>query len=148
MPGGKQAFERKLEALSFLRCGPSEAAIDPLRKALKDRSNYLVSKAAGLAGELGLNALIPDLTAAFDRFMVDAAASDPQCWDKNAIVKTLKDLNHDDPAVFLRGIEHIQMEPVWGGTADTAMTLTLIVFITPSNSSALGRLVLRPGWPA
>src|SRR5580658_5381653 len=127
MPGGKEAFERKLQALASLRAAaPSEtapdAAINPLRKALKDRSNYLVSKAAALAGELRLTALIPDLLGAFDRFMLDPAKADPQCWAKDAIVKALKDLNHDDPAVFLRGIEHVQMEAVWGGSKDTALT--------------------------
>ena len=130
MPGGKEAFERKLQALASLRAASSseaapELAIDPLRKAVKDRSNYLVSKAAALTGELRLIALIPDLLAAFDRFMIDPVKTDPQCWAKNAIVKVLKDLNHDDPAVFLRGIEHIQMEPVWSipPVVDTALTL-------------------------
>ena len=128
MPSGKEAFERKLQALASLRAASSpeaapEVAIDPLRKALKERSNYLVSKAAALAGDLRLTALVPDLLAAFDRFMMDPAKTDPKCWAKDAIVKALKDLNHDDPAVFLRGIEHVQMEPVWGGSVDTALTL-------------------------
>jgi HEAT repeat protein len=124
VPGGKEAFERKVEALASLRAASSpELAIDPLRKAVKDRSNYLVSKAAALVGESRLTSLIPDLLAAFDRFMVDPAKTDPKCWAKDAIVKALKDLNHDDPAVFLRGIEHVQMEPVWGGSVDTALTL-------------------------
>ncbi len=123
MPGGKQAYERKLEGLAGLRSGAPEAAVEPLRKALKDRSNYLVSKAAALAGDLRLKELIPNLLTAFDRFMIDAAKTDQQCWAKNAIVKALKDLGHDDPAVFLRGIEHVQMEPVWGTTVDTAGTL-------------------------
>jgi HEAT repeat protein len=122
VPGGKEAFERKLEALTALRSWPQEAA-EPLRKALKDRSNYLVSKAAALVGELRLTELIPDLVMAFDRFLIDAAKSDSQCWAKTAIVKALKDLNHDDPAVFLRGLEHVQLEPVWGGTADAAIPL-------------------------
>ena len=98
MPGGKEAFERKLEALAALRVVAARSSgVEPLRKALKDRSNYLVSKAAALAGELRLTALIPDLLHAFDRFMIDPAKTDPQCWAKNAIVKALKDLNHDDP---------------------------------------------------
>ena len=112
-----------LRVIAALRSGAPEAAAEPLRKALKDRSNYLVSKAAALAGDLRLKELIPDLLAAFDRFMIDAAKTDQQCWAKNAIVKALKDLGHDDPAVFLRGIEHVQMEPVWGTTVDTAGTL-------------------------
>jgi HEAT repeat protein len=119
---GKEAFERKLEALTALRSSPQEA-VDALRKTLKDRSNYLVSKAAALVGELRLTELIPDLLQAFDRFILDAAKTDPQCWAKNAIVKALKDLDHDDPAVFLRGLEHVQMEPVWGGSADAAVAL-------------------------
>src|SRR5579884_980430 len=120
---GKQAFERKIEAISALRSAGPEAAVAPLRKALKDRSNYLVSKAAAVAGEHRLKELIPDLIAAFERFMIDAVKTDPQCWAKNAIVKALKDLNHDDPAVYLRGIQHVQLEPVWGTTEDTALTL-------------------------
>lgn len=123
MPGGKEAFERKLEALAALRDAAPEDAVVPLRKALKDRSNYAVKKAAEVTGELRLTALIPDLVSAFGRCMTDAAKTDPQCWAKMAIVKTLKDLNHDDPAVFLRGLEHVQMEAVWGGRVDTAATL-------------------------
>jgi HEAT repeat protein len=123
LAGGKQALEHKVEALAALRDVASAEAGEKLRKALKDRSNYLVSKAAALAGELNLTELIPDLVQGFDRFMIEAVKTDPQCWAKNAIVKTLKDLNHDDPAIFLRGLGHVQMEAVWGGTVDTAITL-------------------------
>ena len=151
MAGAKQALEKKLEALRSLRDGLSstasgEMAVEPLRKALKDRSNYLVSKAAALAGDLRLTALKPDLLTAFDRFMTDGAKTDPQCWAKNAIVKTLKDLNHDDPAVFLRGIGHVQMEAVWGGQVDTAITLRgacahALVASTLDRQTILTRLV-------
>ncbi len=150
MPGGKEAFERKLQALASLRVsspeGVPEAAIGPLRKALKDRSNYLVSKAAALTGELRLTALLPDLLAAFDRFMIDPVKTDPKCWAKDAIVKALKDLNHEDPAVFLRGIEHVQMESVWGGSVDTALTLRgacalALVACTLDRQTILMRLV-------
>ena len=30
---------------------------------------------------------------------------------------------HEDPEVYLRGIAHVQMEPVWGGRADSAAAL-------------------------
>jgi hypothetical protein len=49
--------------------------------------------------------------------------SDPQCWGKNAIAKALKDLDHRESATFLRGVRHIQMEPVWAGEVDTAGVL-------------------------
>ncbi len=120
----KQALDRKLEALEALRAAPdSPNTAAQLRKALKDRNNYAASKAARLVGELQLRALAPDLLAAFDRFMADPVKSDPQCWAKTAIVKALKHLEYDEPAVFLRGAAHRQFEPVWGGHEDTAGAL-------------------------
>src|SRR5581483_9403533 len=70
----KDSFDKKLEAL--------RASDDPdqIRKALKDRNNFLVSKAAALAASRGLVSLIPDLEAAFDRFFKDPVKSDPKCW--------------------------------------------------------------------
>lgn len=120
---GKQAFDQKIDALDSLRSAPPDEAAAALRKALKDRNNFLVSRAATVAGERGLDALIPDLATAFDRFLTDAVKTDPQCWAKNAIVKSLKDLGYDSADFFLRGIKHVQFEPVWGGTKDSAGTL-------------------------
>lgn len=120
---GKQSFDRKVEEIAALRSAPEETALPQLRKALKDRSNYVVAKAAAIAGERQFHSLEPDLLAAFDRFMNDPAKSDPQCWAKNAIAKALKDLGLTDPAVFFRGIAHFQAEGTWGGSVDTAATL-------------------------
>ena len=120
----KQAFDKKLEALEALRSEPGSAAtLEQVRKTLRDRGNFLVSKAAKIAADLSLSDLIPDLLAAFDRFLLDPAKSDPQCWAKNAIAKALKNLGHRDAQVYLRGIDHMQPEPVWGGSADSAATL-------------------------
>ena len=118
---GRQAFERKMAELETLRHSASPAG--ELRKSLRDRNNYLVSKAAAITGELGLRELVPDLVAAFERFLSDPVKSDPQCWAKNAIAKSLKDLDYDEPEFFLRGMKHFQMEPVWGRREDTAQTL-------------------------
>jgi HEAT repeat protein len=119
----KQAFERKLEQIEALRTAPEAEAVPPLRKALRDRNNYAAGKAARIVGERLLEALHPDLIEAFDRFLQDPVKTDPQCWAKNAIAKSLKDLEHSDAEVFIRGIKHIQMEPVWGSHQDTAATL-------------------------
>jgi len=120
----KQAFDQKMEAIEALRSSPgSPATVEQLRKALKDRNNYIVSKAAAVAGDLGLRDLIPDLIAAFQRFMTDSVKSDPKCWAKNAIAKSLKDLEYSEADFFLRGLKHFQYEPVWGGKEDTAATL-------------------------
>jgi hypothetical protein len=120
----KQSFEKQLEELGALRAEPGSAAtLAAVRKALRDRNNYLVSKAAALAADLSLSDLISDLLAAFDRFLLDPLKTDPQCWAKTAIAKALKDLGHRDAKVYLRGILHIQLEPGWGGSADSAGTL-------------------------
>jgi HEAT repeat protein len=120
----RQAFDKKIEALLALRgAAKAPGTVAQLRKALKDKSNYLVSKAAALVGELGLHVLVADLLEAFDRHLSGGANSDPQCWAKNAIAQALRDLDHRDPDIFLRGIAYFQPEPVWGGQQDTAVTL-------------------------
>jgi HEAT repeat protein len=118
----KEGVEEKVAAIEALRSTPADA-VEPLRKALRDRNNFVCSKAAAVGGDLLLRELIPDLLTVFERFMKDPAKTDPKCWAKNSIVKALKDLGYDDPGVYLRGIAHVQMEPVWGGQADSASAL-------------------------
>jgi HEAT repeat protein len=98
-------LEGKIAAIEGLRADPRNA-LEPIRKALRDRNSLVCAKAAALCGDLLLRDAIPDLLAAFDRLLKDPARSDPQCWGKIAIVKALKDLGHDDPAVYLSGIAH------------------------------------------
>lgn len=90
---------------------------------MRDRVNVVVAKAASISAELHRHALLPDLLAAFERLFDKPRHTDPQCWGKNAIAKALKDLDHRESAVFLRGFRHIQMEPVWAGEVDTAAVL-------------------------
>jgi HEAT repeat protein len=116
---GKDAVEEKIAAIEWLRSSPADAA-GPLRKALGDRNNLACSKAAAVAGDLLLRELIPELLAAFERFLKEPAKTDPKCWAKHAAIKALKDLGHEDPEVYLRGIAHVQMEAVWGGQQDVA----------------------------
>jgi len=121
---GKQAFDKKVSDLQALAAqGKSDAAIDALRRALKDRSNFVVGKAAEVAGKLTCTELIPDIAVAFDRFMQDPVKTDPQCWAKNGIVKALVSFDHAETGLYLRGLRHYQPEPVYGGFADSAATL-------------------------
>ena len=122
MPG-KRSFEDQLAAIDELRHQATEAAAEPLRKALTHRNNYVVAKAADVVRELALAELIPPLLVAFDRFFTDPLKTDPQCWAKNALSRTLAGFEYHDAAVFIRGMRHIQLEPVWGGRSDTAGTL-------------------------
>ena len=76
-----------------------------------------------MAVKFRLAQLLPELLAAFDRFFIDPLKTDPQCWAKNALSRALAALECQDAEVFLRGMRHIQLEPVWGGSEDTAGTL-------------------------
>jgi len=119
----KRSFEDQLAALDELRHQEPEAALESLRKALTHRNNYVVAKAADLVRELALAELVPQLLVAFDRFFTDPIKTDPQCWAKNALSRALAAFEYHNAAVFLRGMRHIQLEPVWGGRSDTAGTL-------------------------
>ena len=119
----KRSFDVELATLEALRDVTPEAAEPELAKALNLRNNFLVAKAAALTLHHRLTGLKPSLAAAFPRFLENAAKSDPQCWAKNALAKTLAAFEYQEPELFLTGMRHIQLEPVWGGSADTAGTL-------------------------
>jgi len=122
MPG-KRKFDEQIAALDALRQLAGEDKLEPLRKALGNRNNFLVAKAADLVREFGLTQLTPDILSAFDRFFENPEKTDAQCWAKNALSRVLAAFEHQDQEVFLRGMRHIQLEPVWGGRSDTAGTL-------------------------
>src|SRR5246500_231407 len=144
---GKRRFEEQIAALDQLRQQPPEARVEPLRKALDHRNNFVVAKAADLARESGLTDLTPDLLKAFDRFFENPERSDPQCWAKNAISRALAAFEVQEPEVFLRGMRHVQLEAVWGGRSDTAGTLrstcalALVQCRTLSNDDLLRHLL-------
>jgi HEAT repeat protein len=119
--------------------GATDEAVATLRKALSDRVNLVVAKAATTTAQLGIHALIPDLAAAFDRLLKKGAEGDPQCWGKNAVAKALKELGHDECGCFVRGLQHVQLEPVWGSTADTAGTLRSICVLALLQCADLTR---------
>ncbi len=119
----KRPFDAELAAVEALRSVPPEAAAPELGRALRLRNNFLVAKAAALALHHWLTGLTPELVAAFHRFLEDPAKTDPQCWAKNALAKALAAFDYQEPELFLTGMRHIQLEPVWGGSADTAGAL-------------------------
>ncbi len=144
MPGGKEAFDRKLEALSALRDKrDAPETLTELRRALKDRSNYVVSKAVAIVAELRLDALIPELVVAFDRFLADGAKADPKCWAKDAIARALRDFEYGDAEVFLRGSRHVQMEPAFGPPIDAAATLRGICALALAACNIHREIILR-----
>ena len=120
----RRGLEQKLAALAELRTDPSsERTVEQLRKALASKTSALVARAAGIAGDLEIADLEPDLELAFDRFMTNPAKGDPGCLAKRAIADALYSAGFAAEDVFLRGIRHVQMEPTWGGKEDTAASL-------------------------
>jgi len=117
----RQVFDKKIEALDALRrARDAQATRTQLRTALQDRNNFLVARAATIVGDLRFDDLIPDLLGAYERFFVDPAKADPQCFAKLALARALRDLGHHAADPYVRGITHVQLEPAWGGRADTA----------------------------
>jgi HEAT repeat protein len=119
----KDPIEEKRSRLNHARESPgSEASLAVLRKGLSDRVSIVVARASELAGELGYTSLVPEMIAAFDRFLAEPS-KDKGCLAKIAVLEALVRLEHSNPDVFLKGIRHVQREPVWGGSADTAAWL-------------------------
>jgi hypothetical protein len=117
----KLDLDATLARLRVLRGAPdTDATLVELREILKNKSSHAVAKAAELSGELSLDALEPDLVAAFGRFMEKPEKTDKGCRAKSAIAEALHQLDHDEADIYLCGVRHVQMEPVWGGKADTA----------------------------
>jgi HEAT repeat protein len=116
-------FDAELAAINATANLAPDEALPILRKALTHRSNLIVSRAAKHAATLNLTVLTPDLAAAFNRFMEDSVKSDPQCWAKNELSKTLAQFEYQDPDIFLAGLKHHQYEPSWSGPSDSAGAL-------------------------
>jgi HEAT repeats len=98
---------------------PAQQAL--IKRALADKSCRVVAKAASLCAEHALREYVEELKAAYQRFLAsDPAKRDPHCTAKQAIVRALVDLDCSDIEFFRAGLRYRQLEPVWGGSVDTA----------------------------
>jgi hypothetical protein len=96
------------------RADTSDLVVDEVRRLLANRSNLVVAKAAKIAGELRINALIPDLIAAFDKFIANAPRLDKRCVAVTEILSTLYELDYCEPAPYRKGLKHFQPEASFG----------------------------------
>jgi HEAT repeat protein len=121
---GRASLDDRLAALRALReQSLTTALIAELRKSIGDRSNLIVAAAAAIAGENTLVELDKDLEAAYDRFLVNPLKDDKLCRAKIAVVQALDKMEYQKSDVFLKAARHVQLEPVWGGTEDSAPPL-------------------------
>jgi HEAT repeat protein len=139
------SLDDKLAAIKALRKQPPSSEVEAqLNRGLKDRSNLLVATAAAVVGEQNVRSLAGELTAAFERFLVDPVKDDKLCRAKIAIVQALDRLEHVEPDVFHKAARHVQLEPVWGGQVDTAAPLrsaALVALARIGSSSDLPLVV-------
>lgn len=120
----KNTLEDQLSVLHALRTAPiTEDTVDQLRQALANHNSHVIATVAEIIGEAELADLEPDLVAAFAAFMHNPAKTDPGCRAKTAIANALRVCECPAENVFLQGVHHVQMEPVWGGQVDTAAPL-------------------------
>ncbi len=111
-----------------------------LAKALASRSNLVAAKAARIAGDAQWTGMTDDLAAAFERFLKGGADLDKGCVAMNAIARALFALDYRECELFLHGIRHVQPEPVWGGSSDTAAELRAICAMGLASTSYPDRL--------
>lgn len=121
-------------ALDESHDGAITALVD---RGLGDSSFRIVALAAKFASDRLVYDAVPNLIAAYQRFLDKAVKRDPNCLAKNAIVRALHTLDCDDVEFWLAAIRYRQMEPVWGGTEDKAVDLR--------SSAAMG--LVSSGFP-
>jgi HEAT repeat protein len=139
----RESLDDKLAAIRELRGQTlSPEQIAALRKRIGDRSNLVVAAAAAIAGENSLVDLSNDLEAAFVRFLVNPIKDDKLCRAKIAVVEALDKLEHQKPDVFRKAARHVQFEPVWGGTEDSAAPLRAAALVALARVEGTGSLPL------
>ena len=111
--------DEELAALDEL---PDERAakIATLQRALAGHYR-IAAKAARAAEDALLYELVPALKSSYARFLVKPLKQDPNCYAKKALARALVALDCHDVDFLLGGVRYRQLEPVWGGTADTAV---------------------------
>lgn len=107
------------------RRAPGAETVAAIGSALAHPHGLVVAGAARAAQELRCDTAADALRAALDRLYRDPVKHDPQCRGKLAALAALDELGLADPAACLRAARHVQPEPVWGGTVDSAPPLRI-----------------------
>jgi hypothetical protein len=120
-------IERALDRLGELRqANASEAVTTEVREFLRSRSNLVVTKAAKVARELRMTALLPEMLAAFDRLMVNAPKLDRRCAATTELLSALYELDYVEPEPYLKGLKHVQLEASFGPPVDEGAKLRAV----------------------
>jgi HEAT repeat protein len=122
----RRSTDDKLDELeAAVASADGESLPSVLKGGLKDKHYRIVALAAHYSGDKLVYDCVPDLLDAHRRFLDNPVKRDPNCLAKKAIVRALYELDCDDVDFYLAAIRYRQMEPVWGGTVDTATDLRM-----------------------
>lgn len=114
------ALDQLAEAVEDPHSKPAAAAIG---KALRSRSNLVIASALAVIREHELTGFEVAMREVFAHAMIDPVQSDPGCRTKVGVVRALDALSEPADELFLVGVRHVQKEPAWGGSQDTAASL-------------------------
>ncbi len=115
-----------LARLAVLRkTDDQRALVDGLTAALKDRSSYVVTIAATLAGEREVREAVPAIVARLTRLFDDPKSDDAGCTASLAMVRALVTLNagYEAEEIALRAVRYVRWEAVYGGSVDVAISV-------------------------
>jgi hypothetical protein len=136
MPRQRNTIKERLKEFHFKCTNPDSDEVQAtVRKALKDRHCLLIKQAAVICEERLFYDLEAGLLKAYQRFLKKPIKTDPNCIAKGAIARTLVALDCQDADFFIAGLSYQQIEPVWGGTEDTAIDLRVSCAMGLVNTS-------------
>jgi HEAT repeat protein len=120
----RKDIEAQIAEVNAVRDDPDRPeARELLERALGSARAPLVTVAGNIVGGAELSGFAPALRAAFERLMEDPVKRDPGCAAKTSAARALYQLGERASDVYLRGVRHVQPEPTWGGSQDTAIEL-------------------------
>ena len=123
MAGKRMTVDEQVDRLAGLRSVDTldAGSIQLLDEGLRSKSNVVAAKAAQVIGEKHGSAFDDRLIEAFFRFL--DRDGDRGCLAKRAIAEALYEMEVSASEVFIRGAQHRQPEPGYGGPADAAAEL-------------------------
>ena len=103
-----------------LRDPTSPANVARLAKALLEGSSIIAARVATSIAERQLEGFEEILLQSFQRFLRDPVETDGGCRAKFAVLEALDRFESTHAATFLAAATYVQMEPAFGGPADSA----------------------------
>jgi HEAT repeat protein len=143
MPKAPSIEDRLADIARLSKSPDTPEARKELKKHLASKVSLIVAKAADVVARIEDHELTPDLIAAFHRFMTDPVKTDKGCAAKTAVVKAILAIDCDDEEVYRKGVRQVQLEPTWGGRADTAARLRALCglgLVQVGSSDAMNEL--------